>query len=82
MNVLLFLLIGLLAGWIAAKLIRGGGLGLIGDLVVGVIGAVIGGFLLGLLGIVTVGLIGELIAAVIGAVVFLAIINLFRRSAT
>ena len=71
MNFLWFLLIGLLAGWIAGQIMKGRGFGLVGNLIVGVIGAVLGGFLFGLLGLATVGLIGELIAAVFGAVVLI-----------
>jgi uncharacterized membrane protein YeaQ/YmgE (transglycosylase-associated protein family) len=58
-GLLLFLLIGLIAGWVAAKLMRGSSLGLVGNLVVGVIGALIGGHILGFLGITAGGLVGS-----------------------
>ena len=80
MHLLLFLLIGLLAGWIAAKLMRGEGFGLWGNLALGVIGAFIGGLIFGWLDIRAVGLVGELVAAVIGAIVLLWIVRLFRKS--
>ncbi|PZO30117.1 MAG: GlsB/YeaQ/YmgE family stress response membrane protein, partial [Betaproteobacteria bacterium] len=51
MSLLVFLLVGIIAGWLAGKLVRGGGFGLIGDLVVGVIGAFVGGFLFNSLGV-------------------------------
>ena len=54
-----FLLIGLAAGWLAGHVMQGGGFGLIGDIIVGVIGALLGGFLFSLLGIVAGGLIGS-----------------------
>jgi uncharacterized membrane protein YeaQ/YmgE (transglycosylase-associated protein family) len=60
-DIVWFLLIGIVAGWLAGKIMRGGGFGLIGDLVVGVIGAVLGGFLFGLLGLSANGLIGSLV---------------------
>ena len=80
MNLLLFLLIGLLAGWIAAKLMRGEGFGLWGNLALGVIGAFIGGLIFGWLDIRAAGLVGELVAAVIGAIVLLWIVRLFRKT--
>ena len=64
---IIFLIIGAVAGWLAGTLIKGGGFGLLGNIVVGVIGAVIGGFLFGLLGISTGGLIGSIVTATVGA---------------
>ena len=65
MGFLLFLLIGLVAGWIAGQIMKGQGYGLVGNLIVGVIGAFIGGVVFGLLGIGGGNLIGELVAAVV-----------------
>jgi uncharacterized membrane protein YeaQ/YmgE (transglycosylase-associated protein family) len=80
MNLLYFIIIGIVAGWAAGTLVRGGGFGLVGDLIVGVIGAVIGGYLFSLAGVAAGGLIGELIVATIGAVVLLAIVRLIKRA--
>jgi uncharacterized membrane protein YeaQ/YmgE (transglycosylase-associated protein family) len=81
MNLLLFLIIGLAAGWIAGQIMKGGGFGLIGDLIVGVIGSFIGGHILGWLNVWTgSGLIGSLVTAVIGALVLLLIIRLIKRA--
>lgn len=66
-----FLLIGLAAGWLAGKLTKGGGFGLLGNLIVGVIGAVLGGFLFGLIGLRSTSLLGSLITATAGAVALL-----------
>ena len=74
-----FLLIGLIAGWLAGQVMRGGGYGIVGDMIVGVIGAVIGGWLFGLLGIAAGGLIGSIITAFVGAVVLIAILRAIRR---
>ena len=80
MDLLYFLLVGLAAGWLGGMLMRGGGLGLIGNLVVGVIGALVGGFVFGLLGIsVGGGLIGSLISATVGAVILLFLVGLFKK---
>ena len=61
MQIIWFLIIGLLAGWLAGQIMRGRGLGLIGNLVVGVVGSVIGGFLFSLIGFSSFGFIGSLI---------------------
>ena len=75
-----FLLIGLIAGWLAGKVMRGGGFGIVGDMIVGVIGALIGGWLFGVLGIGVGGLIGAIITAFVGAVILLAILRAIRRA--
>jgi uncharacterized membrane protein YeaQ/YmgE (transglycosylase-associated protein family) len=74
-----FLIIGLIAGWLAGKIMKGSGYGLIGDLVIGVLGALIGGSLFGLLGLSANGFIGSLIAAVVGAIVLIFIIGLIKK---
>ncbi|MBU2763050.1 GlsB/YeaQ/YmgE family stress response membrane protein [Acidithiobacillus caldus] len=80
---IVFLLIGAVAGWLAGLLIRGRGFGLIGDIVVGIIGAFVGGFLLtalGLAGLFGAGIIGAIVVATIGAAVLLYIIKLIKRA--
>ncbi len=80
MDLVYFLVIGLLAGWLGGLLMRGGGLGLIGNLVVGVIGAFVGGFLFDLLGVsVGGGIIGPLVTATVGAVILLFVVGLFKK---
>lgn len=79
MEWIIFLLIGLVAGWLASVLVRGRGLGLIGDIVVGVIGALLGGFLFRIVGLASFGLLGSIIQATIGAIVLLAIIKALRK---
>jgi uncharacterized membrane protein YeaQ/YmgE (transglycosylase-associated protein family) len=80
MDIIWFLIIGIVAGWLAGKIMRGGGFGLIGDLVVGVIGALLGGFLFGMLGLSANGLIGSLVTATVGAIVLLFLIHLVKRA--
>src|SRR5216683_4720272 len=74
-NVLWWLLVGLIAGFLASRVMRGGGYGLIGDIVVGLIGAFIGGLLAGLLGLGSFGLFGTIVVAFIGACILLAILH-------
>ena len=73
-----FLLIGLIAGWLAGKIMKGSGFGLIGDLVVGVLGAFLGGWLFSLLGITTWGILGSILVALVGALVLLWLVRLLR----
>ncbi len=80
-GLLVFLLVGLIAGWLASMLVRGGGFGLVGDLIVGVIGAFIAGFLFPRLNIsLGAGIIGQIIAAAIGAIILLVIIRAVKRA--
>ena len=74
------LLIGLIAGWLAGKLMKGSGFGVLGDIAIGVVGAFIGGFLFRLVGIYTGGLIGSVIVATIGAVVLLYVVRLLKKA--
>jgi uncharacterized membrane protein YeaQ/YmgE (transglycosylase-associated protein family) len=76
-----FILVGLVAGWVAGHLVKGGGFGVLGDVMVGVIGAVIGGFLFRAIGVSNVnGLLGSLFVAIIGAVVLLLVLRQFKRA--
>ncbi|MCW5747552.1 MAG: GlsB/YeaQ/YmgE family stress response membrane protein [Alphaproteobacteria bacterium] len=80
MELLWFIIVGVAAGWLAGQLVRGGGFGLIGDLIVGVVGALIGGYLFGLLGIAAGnGLLGSLVTATVGAVVLIVVLRLVKR---
>ena len=78
MEFLWFVLIGLAAGWLAGRLMKGGGFGLVGDLVVGVIGAILGGFLFGLLGFQAVTLLAHLVSATVGACVLIVLLRFVK----
>ncbi len=81
MNLLWFLIVGLIAGWLAGVLVKGGGYGVLGDIVVGIVGAFIGGYLFSSLGAsVGGGLIGSIIVATIGAVILIFIVRLIKRA--
>jgi uncharacterized membrane protein YeaQ/YmgE (transglycosylase-associated protein family) len=80
-SLIVFLVIGVVAGWLAGQFVKGGGFGLVGDLVVGVIGAFIGGWLLPRIGVnIGTGLIADIVSATIGAVVLLAVLRLVKRA--
>ena len=78
-SLLVILLVGVIAGWLAGQIVRGGGFGLVGDLVVGIIGAFIGDWLLPRLGVhLGVGIVGAIFDATIGAILLLLVIRLVR----
>ncbi|MEJ2385645.1 MAG: GlsB/YeaQ/YmgE family stress response membrane protein [Xanthomonadales bacterium] len=79
-SLLVFLIIGAVAGWLAGILVKGGGFGLLGNIVIGVIGAFIGGFLFGLLGIAAGGIFGAIVSATIGAVVLLIVVRALKKA--
>jgi uncharacterized membrane protein YeaQ/YmgE (transglycosylase-associated protein family) len=77
---IILLIVGAIAGWLAGQIVRGFGFGLVGNIIVGIVGAVIAGWLFPRLGInLGGGIIGSIIAAAIGAVILLFIIGLVRR---
>ncbi len=81
MNLLWFLIVGLIAGWLAGLVMKGGGYGVIGDMIVGVIGALLGGWLFGQLGFSAGGgLIGAIIVAFIGAVILIFLLRVIKRA--
>jgi uncharacterized membrane protein YeaQ/YmgE (transglycosylase-associated protein family) len=81
MGIIIWLIVGAIAGWLAGMVVKGGGFGLIGDIVVGIVGAVIAGWLFPQIGLPLFGgdLIGAIIDAFIGAVILLVIIRLIKR---
>ena len=75
MELVWFLLIGGIAGWLAGNFMDGGGKGVLMNIVVGIIGGVVGGFLFGLLGLSSSGLIGSLVTATVGAILLLFVVS-------
>jgi uncharacterized membrane protein YeaQ/YmgE (transglycosylase-associated protein family) len=78
MSILAWILLGLVAGWLAGQFMRGGGYGIIGDIILGIVGALVGGFLSGaLLGVDVTGFnLPSIIIAVLGAIIVIAIARL------
>ena len=80
MELIYFLLLGAAAGWLAGQFMKGRGFGLLGNIVVGIVGAFIGGWLLGAVGVpIGGGLIGSLVTATLGAVVLLFLVSLIKK---
>jgi uncharacterized membrane protein YeaQ/YmgE (transglycosylase-associated protein family) len=79
-SIIIWLIVGAVAGWLAGLLVKGYGFGIVGNIVIGIIGAIIAGWLLPLVGFVLVGgIIAAIINAVIGAVILLLIIGFFKK---
>ena len=74
-----FLIIGLVAGWLAGQFVKGSGFGMLGDIIIGVVGAFIGGSLFRTLGLTAGGLIGSLVMATIGAIVLVVVLRAIKR---
>jgi len=80
-SLLVFLIVGAIAGWLAGLLVKGYGFGLLGNIVVGIVGAFIAGWLLPRIGIsLGTGMVAAIINAVIGAVILLVLIRLVKRA--
>lgn len=80
MPILIWIICGVIAGWLTGMLVSGGGYGLIGDLVVGLIGGIIGGWVFGLIGIAPQSLIGQIIMACAGGVILVLGLRALRRA--
>lgn len=80
-SIIIFLLVGAVAGWLAGQIVKGHGFGLVGNIVVGIVGAFLAGFLLPRLGFaIGGGIVAAIINALIGAVILLVLIGLFKRA--
>ena len=75
-----WVVVGLIAGWAAGKIMKGGGYGTVMDIVLGIVGAVVGGWLLGFLGIHAGGLVGTILVAIVGAVFLIWLTRLLKKA--
>lgn len=78
-NLLIFILIGALAGWICGLIVKGQGFGVAGNIIVGIVGAFLGGICLNLLGFAAYGILAQLISAVLGALLFIWLLRFIKR---
>lgn len=80
-TILIWILVGAIAGWLAGLVVRGFGFGLIGNIIIGIVGAFLGGWLFGVLGFaIGAGIINAIFTAFIGAVVLLLIVRVIKRA--
>ncbi|RJP60379.1 MAG: GlsB/YeaQ/YmgE family stress response membrane protein [Ignavibacteriales bacterium] len=75
MNFIIWILSGILAGWLTGKIMKGSGYGILGDLALGLLGAVVGGFLAGLFGLEATSWIGQIVVAVVGGIVLVWVVR-------
>lgn len=80
MDIIWFILIGIVAGWLAGKFMKGSGFGIVGDLILGIIGAIVGGFVFGLLQLEASGMLGQLITATVGAILFIGVLHVIKKA--
>ena len=79
MNILIWIITGVIAGWLTGMVMKGRGYGILGDLIIGLLGGVIGGWLLGSLGVVAANWLGQVGISFIGGLVLVALVRLLRR---
>lgn len=79
MNIIIWIISGVIAGWLAGLVVKGSGFGIIGDFIIGLIGGVLGGWLFGFLGVSATSWIGQVLVAALGGVVLVVIIRAVRR---
>jgi len=75
-----WIVVGLIAGWLAGKVMKGGGYGVVMDIILGIAGAILGGWVFGLIGIHAGGIIGSIVVAFIGAVILVWITRLLKKA--
>jgi uncharacterized membrane protein YeaQ/YmgE (transglycosylase-associated protein family) len=80
MGLLYWIVVGLIAGWLAGKVMKGRGYGVFVDIVLGILGAIVGGWVFGLLGLHAGGLIGQIIMALVGAVILIWIVRKLKKA--
>jgi uncharacterized membrane protein YeaQ/YmgE (transglycosylase-associated protein family) len=80
MGLLYWIVVGLIAGWLAGQVMKGGGYGVLADIVLGIVGGAVGGWIFGLLGVGAGGLIGSIIVAFFGAVVLVWITRMLKHA--
>ena len=81
MGLIVWIVVGLIAGWAAGKIMKGSGYGVLGDIVLGILGGIIGGWILGVLGLYSGGgLIPSILTAIIGAVLLVALVRMIKKA--
>ena len=79
-GIIWWIVVGLIAGWLAGQLMKGGGYGVLADIVLGILGGIFGGWLFGKMGIGAGGTIGSIVVAFVGAVILVGITRLLKRA--
>jgi len=80
MQILIWIVVGIIAGWLTGLVMKGKSYGLVGDLIIGLLGGIIGGWLFGLLGLAPTSWLGQILVSFVGGVVVVALVRLLRRA--
>ena len=80
MQFLIWIITGIIAGWLTGLIIKGKGFGLVGDLIIGLLGGVVGGWLANYFGLLVFGWVGHVITAAVGGIVLVSIVRVLRRA--
>lgn len=80
MNILIWIISGIIAGWLAGVIVKGRGFGLVGDLVIGLLGGVVGGWLAGVIGLQSSTLLSDILVAAVGGIVLVVVVRVLRRA--
>ena len=78
-GIIWWIIVGLIAGWAAGKIMKGGGYGVVADIVLGILGAILGGWVVGVLGLGGGGMIWSILVAILGAVILIWLTRLIKR---
>jgi len=81
-NVLIWIIVGLIAGWLTGLVVKGRGFGVLGDVIIGLLGGVLGGYIFGLVGVAPTSVLGQIVVSFVGGVLLVAIVRLLRRAVT
>jgi uncharacterized membrane protein YeaQ/YmgE (transglycosylase-associated protein family) len=79
-TILIWVVVGIIAGWLTGLVVKGRGFGLLGDLVIGLLGGIIGGLVFGLVGLAPTSWLGQIVVSFVGGVILVALIRLIRRA--
>jgi len=80
-GIIWWIVVGLIAGWAAGRIMKGGGYGVVADIVLGILGGILGGWIVGMLGLGGGGLLWSILVAILGAVILIGVTRLIRREA-
>lgn len=80
-GIIWWIVVGLIAGWAAGRIMKGGGYGVIADILLGIVGGVVGGWVVGLLGFGAGGMVWSIVVAILGAVILIGITRLIKKEA-
>ena len=80
-GIIWWIIVGLIAGWAAGQIMKGGGYGMLADILLGIVGGFVGGWVVSLLGLGTGGFVWSILVAILGAVILIAVTRLIKKAA-